>query len=78
MASDTTKPLKPVAVPFKSSVVNVPHPVGITAPENENPRTVDPPGDTVNPASAAAPPEEPLTVAPSTLNWNPAISAAVL
>ena len=32
---------------------------------------------TVNPASAAAPPEAPTTVAPVTLNWKPAISSSL-
>ena len=34
--------------------------------------------DTVNPLAAASPPEAPVTVAPSTSNWNPPISASLL
>ena len=44
------------------------------APENEKPKTVEPPAETVKPASAAAPPDAPETVAPSTDHWNPPIS----
>jgi hypothetical protein len=33
--------------------------------------------DTVNPASAAAPPDAPVTLAPETLNWKPAISVSL-
>ena len=49
-------------------VVKIPEPAGIDAPENEKPRTVEPPAETVNPASPAAPPEALLTFAPSILN----------
>ena len=42
--------------------------LSIVAPENENPNTTAPPADTVKPASAAAPPLEPVIVPPSTLN----------
>ena len=38
----------------------------------EKPSTVLPPNDTVIPASPAAPPEAPVTVKPTTSNWNPA------
>ena len=36
---------------------NTPSPAGIVAPENEKPRMVFPPEETVNPASAAEPPD---------------------
>ena len=48
-------------------------PAAMVAPENENPRTVpSPPVDTVNPASAAAPPDADKPSNPETSNWNPA------
>ena len=43
-------------------------PAGITLPVNEKPKTVSPPVDTVNPASAARPPDAPLQFAPTTSN----------
>ena len=58
--------------------VKTPHPAGTVAPVNEKPKTVDPPADTVNPAKAASPPEALETLAPSTSNWNPAISYSEL
>ena len=50
--------------------VNVPEPVGIVAPENENAITVMPSmdGDIVNSASAVAPPDPPVVVAPTISN----------
>jgi hypothetical protein len=59
---------KPVAFPFNSSDVSVPHPTGVVAPEKEKPRTVDPPELTVKPAAAASPPEADATIAPFTSN----------
>ena len=58
-------------------VVRTPLPAGTTDPEKEKPKTTDAEVDTVNPASAAAPPDAPVTVAPETLNWNPAISSSL-
>ena len=63
---------------FNDKEVNVPQPADMVAPVNENPKTVEPPADTVNPAEAASPPEAPLTVVPSTTNWKPAISVFTL
>ena len=40
----------------------------MVAPVKENANTVVPPADTVNPALAAAPPDAPDAVVPSTLN----------
>ena len=61
-------PVKLVASPVRSKFVRLPQPAAIVAPENENPRTIVPPADTVKPAVAASPPEALLIVAPSTLN----------
>ena len=55
-------------MPPKSSTTNVPHPAGITAPENENARTVELPAETVNPLAVASPPPALNTDASSTLN----------
>ena len=74
---DKTKPVKHGSPPSTSSVVKTPLPAGITAPENEKPRTTPAEELTVKPASAATPPEAPTTEAPDTLNWNPAISASL-
>ena len=59
---------KPLAGPSKSRSNKVPHPAGITEPVNENPRTVEPPADIVNPAASASPPPADKTEAPSTSN----------
>jgi len=67
-------PDNPVATPSRASSTNVPHPAGTELPVNEKPRTVEPPVDTVNPASAASPPLALLTVVPSILNWKPPVS----
>ena len=67
-----------MATPSRVKDVKVPHPAGITAPVNEKPNIVEPPADTVNPASAAEPPAALEAVVPSTLNWNPAISVSEL
>ena len=67
-----------MATPSRVKEVRVPHPAGITAPVNEKPNIVEPPADTVNPASAAEPPAAPEAVVPSTLNWNPAMSVSEL
>ena len=47
-------------------------------PVKLNPITVLLPDDIVKPASAAAPPPAPTTIAPSTSNWNPAIGVSLL
>ena len=44
---------------------------------DEKPRAVVGLEDTINPASPAAPPEADVIVAPSTLNWKPAISPSL-
>ena len=54
--SEKTKLPNPVASPSSVSEVKVPQPAGITAPVNENPKTVDPPVETLNPASLTVPP----------------------
>ena len=52
-----------------STLVNTPLlPAGITVPENEKPKIVEPPVDTVNPESAAKPPEAAPNVVPSISN----------
>ena len=51
---DITIPDKPVASPLRANSVRVPHPAGTNDPVNENPRTVDPPAETVKPAPAAS------------------------
>ena len=66
--SDNTIPDKPVGAPAKANSVSTPEPAAIVAPVNENPRAVEPPADTVNPALAAAPPDAPVIVVPSILN----------
>ena len=58
-------------------MVKTPLPAGITDPEKEKPKTTVADVDTVNPASAAAPPDAPVTLAPETLNWKPAISVSL-
>ena len=55
-------------MPAKSSTTNVPHPAGITAPENENAKTVEFPAEIVNPLAVASPPAALRTDVPSTLN----------
>ena len=64
------------ASPSTSTVVKTPLPAGTTEPEKENPKTVPPPVDTVNPAASASPPEALTT--PSRPNWKPAISVSLL
>ena len=61
-------PVNPEGSPPRSKVTSVPHPAGIVAPLNENPSTVPPPAETVNPADAASPPDAPETEVPSTSN----------
>ena len=57
-----------------NKLVNTPEPAGITSPVNENPSTrFDSPTATLNPASAAAPPDALRTCGPSIANWNPPI-----
>ena len=79
-ASDNTRSTTHAlsASPSTSRTVNTPLPAGITEPENENPSTVVALVDTVKPLASASPPDAPTTVTPSTLNWNPAISASLL
>ena len=59
-ASENTKSNKQSCVTSPSSSTNVPAPAGITAPENEKPRTVQPPACTTKPADAASPPAAPV------------------
>ena len=70
--SDNTTPCSSRQAGFASSSISTrtstPLPAGIVAPVNEKARTVLTPVDIVNPAFAAAPPEAPVTVAPSILN----------
>ena len=79
LLSYNTKPDKQAssALPATSSTISTPSPAGIVAPVKLNPITVVALVDTVKPASAAAPPEAPFTVTPSTLNWKPAIGVLV-
>ena len=74
---DKTKPDKHAFPPNTVTVVKTPDPAGIDEPVNEKPKTVEPPEETVNPASPAAPPLALISSAPSTLNWKPAISASL-
>ena len=64
----------PAVTSLKLSTVNTLLPAATVAPLNEKPITVEPPVDTVNPASPAAPPEPPVNVRPVTSNWKPATS----
>ena len=75
---DTIKLDKHGSPPLTSSVTRTPSPAGIDDPVSENPRTVDPPVEMVNPASCAAPPPAPLSVAPSTVNWKPPMASLLL
>jgi len=70
-------PLRPVGVPSRPSTTITPSPAGIVAPESEKPRAVVGLLETIKPASPAAPPDAPFIVAPSTLNWKPAISPSL-
>ena len=70
--------LNPLGSPCTTSVVNTPSPAGIVDPSKEKPRTTDALVETVNPASAAAPPEADTTAGPDTLNWKPAIAISLL
>jgi hypothetical protein len=74
----TTSPIHGSPPASISRTTKSPLPAGINPPENENPRTVLFAVLTVNPASAAAPPDAPVTVAPLTENWNPYKSLLVL
>ena len=74
-ASETTIPLNPVASPSKDNSTNVPQLAGITPPVILKPRTVEPPEEIINPLDVASPPDASRTVAPSTVNWNPAIAS---
>ena len=67
--TDKTKALKQGS-PSTSSIVKTPLPAGITAPENEKPKTTPLEAEvlTVKPLAAASPPDAPVTVAPNTLN----------
>ena len=57
---------------LKDKTVNTPLPAEISSFVKENPITVAPPVDTVNPASPAAPLEPPVKAKPVTSNWKPA------
>ena len=52
-------------------------PAGINPPENEKPSIVVPPVDTVNPASAAKPPEAAPRSVPVISIWKPPTSIGV-
>ena len=56
------------ASPVTSRVKRTPSPAGIVLPVKLKPITVEPPVETVKPASCAAPPLAPFKVTPSTLN----------
>ena len=58
-----------------ANVVNKPSPGAIVAPENEYPNIAAPPKLTLKPAASAAPPDAPVAVAPSKLNWKPPIAS---
>ena len=63
---------------FTNKLVNTPEPAGITLPSNEKPNTIlASPTATLNPASAAAPPDALNTSGPFIVNWNPPISRGV-
>ena len=72
--------VSPLGSPCTTNVVRIPSPAGIVPPAKSNPITTPevPEVDTVNPASAAAPPEALRTVGPPTTNWNPAIFTSLL
>ena len=69
---DTT-PDKQISSPGLLNVTsnNTPLPAGIDPPVNEKPRTVLELVDIVNPLASELPPDAPVIVAPSKLNWNP-------
>ena len=75
---DNTKSDKHVLLPKTNRLVSTPCPAGITEPENEKPKTVVSPVETVNPTSAAIPPDALTSVEPFTSNWKPAISTSLL
>ena len=64
---------RPVGLPLIAKSTRVPQPGPNVLPVNENPIIVLPPADIIKPAAPASPPETPLAVAPSILNWNPPI-----
>ena len=68
LESEIITPDKHVFKPTTVTVVNKPLPAGIVAPASEKPITVEPPEETVKPASAAAPPEALTKVEPFTSN----------
>ena len=51
----------------------MPDPAEMKPPVNENPNIIFEPTATLNPASAAAPPEALITSGPSIVNWKPPI-----
>ena len=51
-------------------------PTGIVAPVNENPITVSPLAESINPLASAEPPEAPVIFKPEISNWKPAMGTS--
>jgi len=77
--SDTTKSTKQASPePTTANTTSTSSPAGIVVPVKLNPITVLFPVDTVNVAASAAPFLAPVTFAPVTPNWKPAIDVTLL
>ena len=63
--------------PSKESTVRTPLPAAIDAPLRLKPTTVVALDETVNPASAATPPDTPVMDTSDILNWKPKIGVVV-